>query len=386
MKTLRRRLSDRYCSMLRHYVAKSQESVLARANGLGRAAMAGGLGLLDMARIHQAAMSLLLHESGVTTARGTIMRASECFLMEALSPFEMTYRGFREANLQLQRLIEDVKKKNISLRLEVNKRQQTEKILRNRELRMHELLVEAKWMEENLRRYSDQILHTQEAERLRISRELHDDIGQALTAASVALQGLSDTARPGRAALLADARELLQDAMVKVHDFASDLRPSVLDELGLLPALRSYLDRTAKRTGLHVWFRAARDAELLPADEKITLFRVAQECLTNVAKHAHARSVRVTISRTGNCVRMVVADDGRSFRNQDADGATPKPRLGLLGMRERVRLVNGSFEIRAQPEKGTQVKVTIPLRRAERTRGIRKQIQAMCIPDIGSVR
>lgn len=384
MKTLRQQLSDRYCSMLRHYVAKSQESILARANGLGRAAMAGGLGLLDMARIHQTAMSLLLHEPGIKKARGTIMRTSECFLMEALSPFEMTYRGFREANLQLQRLIKDVKKKNISLRLEVNKRQQTEKILRNRELRMHELLAEAKRMQENLRHYSERILHTQEAERQRISRELHDDIGQALTAASIALQGLDDPVRQGRVALLADARELLQDAMVKVHDFASDLRPSVLDELGFLPAVRSYLDRTAMRTGLRIWFRATRDAELLPPDEKLTLFRIAQECLTNIAKHAHARTVKLTISRRGDSVRMVVADDGRSFRNQDTDRAAPKRRLGLLGMRERVRLVNGTFEIRAEPEKGTQVQVTIPLRRAERVR-VKRQAQARCFPDIGSV-
>ena len=362
MNALTRKLTLRYCTLLRRYIAKTQEEVLAQANGLGRAAMAGGLGVLEMTRIHQTSMVQLLREADFAESQAAVMRTSETFLLEALSPFEMTYRGFQETNIRLQHLIKDTENANCSLQREVNKRKQTEKILRAREHRMCELLSESQKLQENLRQYSRQILCIQENERRRISRELHDDVGQTLTAASIVFENLVFSHPSTLEASLKDARALLQDATVKVHDFARDLRPTLLDELGLLPALRSYLDRFAARTGLHITFRAAQHAEALGEDEKITLFRVAQESLTNVAKHAHAHTVRVTISRTGPRIRMDVHDDGRSFHPQNFDQAAKRHRLGLLGMQERVRLVNGSFTLLARPGKGTQISVALPCR------------------------
>jgi len=360
MKALTRKLTLRYGSLLRRYIAQTQEEVLAQANGLGRAAMAGGLGVLEMTRIHQTSMIQLLREAGFTESQAAVMQSSETFLLEALSPFEMTYRGFQETNIRLQHLIKDKENANFSLQREVDKRKQTEKILRARESRMHDLLAESQRLQENLREYSSQILGIQEAERRRISRELHDDVGQALTAASIAFENLPSSHPGTPEASVQDARALLQDAMVKVHDFARDLRPTILDELGLLPALRSYLDRFAARTGLHITFRATQHAEALGEDEKITLFRVAQESLTNVAKHAHAHTVQVTISRNRGKLRMDVCDDGQSFDPQNFDQAAKKHRLGLLGMQERVRLVNGIFTLLARPGKGTQIRVALP--------------------------
>ena len=360
MKALTRKLTLRYGSLLRRYIAQTQEEVLAQANGLGRAAMAGGLGVLEMTRIHQTSMIQLLREAEFTESQAAVMQSSETFLLEALSPFEMTYRGFQETNIRLQHLIKDKENANFSLQREVDKRKQTEKILRARESRMHDLLAESQRLQQNLREYSSQILGIQEAERRRISRELHDDVGQALTAASIAFENLPSSHPGTPEASVQDARALLQDAMVKVHDFARDLRPTILDELGLLPALRSYLDRFAARTGLHITFRATQHAETLGEDEKITLFRVAQESLTNVAKHARAHSVKVTISRNRGKLRMDVCDDGQSFDPQNFDQAAKKHRLGLLGMQERVRLVNGSFSLLARPGKGTQIRVALP--------------------------
>jgi signal transduction histidine kinase len=159
---------------------------------------------------------------------------------------------------------------------------------------------------------------------------------------------------------LTDTQDLLQQTMEIVHRFARELRPTMLDELGLLPALRSYLKGFAERTGLRVHFRANLLAEQLDGEQKTVVFRVAQESLTNVAKHAQARRVDVTIRKLKNAICMEVVDDGRSFRENADHSAASKKRLGLLGMQERVRLVDGQFAVKPDPGRGTTVRVILP--------------------------
>jgi signal transduction histidine kinase len=137
----------------------------------------------------------------------------------------------------------------------------------------------------------------------------------------------------------------------------------LLDELGLIPALRSHLENLAQRTGLRVFLRADPLAEQLSDEEKLVLFRVAQESLNNVVKHAKASRAEVAVWKTGEGIEMSVADNGKSFR-LDVNGAVRHQRLGLLGMRERVRLVNGIFRILPRPGRGTTVRVTIPFKPA----------------------
>jgi signal transduction histidine kinase len=159
---------------------------------------------------------------------------------------------------------------------------------------------------------------------------------------------------------VADTQRLLEETMETVHRFARELRPAMLDELGLLPALRSHVMGFAERTGLRVRFRAATAAEGLDSERKTVVFRVAQESLTNVAKHAQASRVDVSIRKLKDGIQMEIKDNGRSFQ-EEAQGCSPrKKRLGLLGMRERVRLVNGRFSIEARPGKGTRVRIEIP--------------------------
>jgi PAS domain S-box-containing protein len=217
-----------------------------------------------------------------------------------------------------------------------------------------------------LQKLSSLVLQAQEKERKRISRELHDEVGQSLTAVSIALKGarrdgsgVSDAIRNH----LDDAQRLLEDAMEVVHDFARELRPSVLDELGLLPALRSAVHELGERADLQVELRADPGAEELGSEQKLVLFRIVQESLNNVVKHAHASRVLVTVARSDEGVHLTVSDDGRSFV-AGTDGSVTRKRLGLLGMRERVRLVNGKFDLRAQPGKGTTVKVLVPWKSA----------------------
>ena len=211
-----------------------------------------------------------------------------------------------------------------------------------------------------------QILNVQEEERKRISRELHDEVGQALTAINMKLAVLQRDGAAEAAALLskkiADIGGLLVGAMASVHKFAGELRPTMLDELGLVPALRSYLKDYAQRTGLPARFRGSIGGDRLSAEQKTVLFRVFQESLTNVAKHAGASRVDVSLRTVNNCIWMRIKDNGRGFVVHQQQPAKGEKRLGLLGMRERLLLVNGRFAVKSSPGKGTTVEVEIPLR------------------------
>ncbi len=359
----------RYVAALRKFATAERAADLERAYELGRKAMEQKLGVLDLARVHQNALAMLLPSVSGTTQQ-TALRATGVFFLESLSPFEATHRGFRNSNHRLHRLVAGHERRNqglsdinSKLTKEIRRRKLTEKALRQNERHFRKLFNEARAMEEGLRSLSNQMLDVQECERKRISRELHDETGQALTAISVTLASLSRNGQASqtRQRMLRDAQRLLQATMEALHNFARELRPAVLDELGLLPALRSYLKAFSERTGLRVWFRANSLAETLGASTKIVLFRVAQESLTNIAKHAQASRVDVRIRKEANRICMIIVDDGKSFAESPEDFAERKQGLGLLGMQERVRLVNGQFTIRPQPGKGTTVNVAVPL-------------------------
>ncbi|PYT79663.1 MAG: hypothetical protein DMG40_15025 [Acidobacteria bacterium] len=211
-----------------------------------------------------------------------------------------------------------------------------------------------------------QILHIQEEERKRISRELHDEIGQVLTAVNTQLALLQRDCVGGEREPLfkteiADVEKLLVGVIDRMHSFARDLRPAALDDLGLMPALRSYLKDYAERTGLLVRFeRASRDMQL-SSEQKTTLFRIAQESLTNVAKHAQATEVVVTLGLVKGGVQLRIKDNGKGFAVKQQCSAPESKRLGLLGMQERVCLVNGCCTLQSAPGRGTTVTVEIPL-------------------------
>jgi signal transduction histidine kinase len=338
-----------------------------------------------MARVHQQALETSAWPAVMRNGRNSGLKAMHVFFLESLSPFEVTHRGFRETNVRLQQLIATLEKRNLDLaevnrelQVEISGRKRTERALRESEQHLRELFNEAHRMEERLRNLSNQVLHAQEEERKRISRELHDEVGQALMAVSVTLAALKQETAAHAAPInqkLAETQHLLQGTMEAVHDFARELRPTMLDELGLLPALRSYLNGFARRTGLAVQFQGNALTEKLNSDQKTVLYRVAQESLTNVAKHARASRVAVSIRKVGDRIAMEIADNGRSFREKPENSHKgAKMRLGLLGMQERVRLVNGSFVIRPRPGQGTTVRVAIPIK----SRGAVRLPESLC--------
>ncbi|MDB6112304.1 MAG: histidine kinase, partial [Pedosphaera sp.] len=138
--------------------------------------------------------------------------------------------------------------------------------------------------------------------------------------------------------------------------------PAMLDDLGLIPALRSFVKSFSERTGVRVCFDATPEVERLEIEQKTVLYRVAQESLTNIAKHAQASQGRLTIRQSKNGIRMEVKDNGRSFRMEQQTASASKKRLGLLGIQERVRLANGVFSVESAPGKGTKICVWIPFK------------------------
>src|ERR671937_852009 len=199
----------------------------------------------------------------------------------------------------------------------------------------------------------------QELERQRLARELHDETGQALTSILLGLKTVEDA--PTLETVRAGANELRELVVATLHDvrrLAVELRPKALDDFGLVAALERLTQSFAEQTGLTVELEAALGEERLPAEVETTLYRIVQEALTNIVKHAGARKVSILLMRRGGAATAVIEDDGRGFDPASAreDG------LGLLGMRERVALLEGKLTVESSPETGTTLVAEVPLK------------------------
>ena len=203
----------------------------------------------------------------------------------------------------------------------------------------------------------------QEEERCRISRELHDVIAQTLTGINVQLANLKTESTASTRELqqkISSTQRMVEKSVDIVHQFARELRPSVLDDLGLIPALKSYLNSYFEETGIRVSLTAFAEIEQSPGERRTALFRIAQEALTNVVRHAQATSVGISITRDETGITMKIVDDGQGFIIEDKAGTKLSRRLGLLGMRERAEMVAGTLEIFSVPNQGATVTVILP--------------------------
>jgi signal transduction histidine kinase len=202
------------------------------------------------------------------------------------------------------------------------------------------------------------VVQAQELERQGLARELHDETGQALTSILLGLKPLEDALadHPARAALT-ELRELVVSALQDVRRLAVELRPAVLDDFGLGPALERLTDSFAEQRDIRVDFHSALGMTRLPNEVETTLYRVVQESLTNIVKHANARNVSVSVARRESTVAAVIEDDGAGFDPR----AVPEGGVGLLGMRERLALVDGRLEIESRPGAGTTIVAEVPL-------------------------
>ncbi len=218
-------------------------------------------------------------------------------------------------------------------------------------------------LDEITRSRAAQILRAQEEERKRIARELHDETSQALTSLTVSLALVENrTSDPEAREQVAHAREVAHQTLRAIRGLSLDLRPSALDDLGLLPALRSYIKDYQQKYGIPVDLTTHGFKDRLPSEIETALYRIVQEGLTNSAKHAHATQISVDLTEREGVAHVHLHDNGRGF---DANAPLKKPAneggLGLMGMRERVMLLDGQLQIASQPGQGTTIDVTIPL-------------------------
>jgi signal transduction histidine kinase len=295
------------------YLMGGAEAALHSGYELGRRALAEGLGVLDFTSLlHRTVTDQCLRarsaEDGVE-----VLRAVENFLPECLSPFEMAYRGARDANAALRHI--------------------------------NELLEE---------------------ETRRIARELHDEAAQLLAGVYMALDDLTKDVPEGIANRLVKVRGYLGQIEMHLRRLAHELRPPILDDRGLLPALEFLAEGFTQRSGIKVTVRGACDGRL-PAAIENGLYRVVQEALTNVGRHARASAVTVEVQRRNGQVACSVRDDGIGF-DPDAVLARGGHGLGLLGMRERLAPVGGTLQIHSAHGEGTEVRVTTPLKAGEASR------------------
>ncbi|WP_369194294.1 HAMP domain-containing sensor histidine kinase [Streptomyces djakartensis] len=205
---------------------------------------------------------------------------------------------------------------------------------------------------------SGRVLLAQEAERRRIAQELHDEVGQSMTAILLGLKRAADEAPDPLRKDLHEVQEITRESLDEVRRLVRRLRPGVLDDLGLVSALTSLTEDFATHTGLQVTRRFATDLPPLEPETELVLYRVAQESLTNVARHADARGAVVALHHGEAGVVLAVTDDGCGIK-------APREGAGILGMRERALLIGAALDITPAPRAGTQVKLTVPVPRKQ---------------------
>jgi len=225
-------------------------------------------------------------------------------------------------------------------------------------------ITERKLAQDALQMFSRQLIEAQEDERRRIARELHDQIGQVLTAVKMNLHTVQQVSQASEASgYIKDNIEAVDEALRLVRDLSVDLRPPVLDDFGLATALRWYVDRYAKRTGLEVEVVAdVPDHERFSRDLETACFRIAQEALTNVVRHSGAKTVVLQLVKDGNVLLLSVKDDGVGFDLESLRKRAPRAAtLGLISMQERAHFAGGTIEIDSAISKGTEVRFRLTL-------------------------
>ncbi len=250
----------------------------------------------------------------------------------------------------LRELIDDVAKVNAQLEERVA-------------ARTHELAVandQLREREEARGELLRKLITAQEDERKRIARELHDETSQDLAVLAMGVEAVQDALRSGKTPRLDEVKAVAVRALEDVHRLILDLRPSVLDDLGLLSAIRWYAERHLESRGVSVRCEFG-EMRRLPPEFETALFRISQETLSNVARHAQASAVLVEVGIEGDEIRIAIEDDGRGFEPAGVERRGRRPHWGLMGIRERAQILGGAASIESSPGQGTRVQIRIPV-------------------------
>lgn len=293
-------LQSDYERALGGYLRQGDEIALKQAYEFGRRALAEGHGILDMVALHQGALEARVREN---PNLDVVRRAGE-FFVETMSPFEMTHRAFGEANATWRRLNEAL-----------------------------------------------------ESETRRIARALHDESGQLLAAVHIQLQDAARDLPALKRGRIREVETLLEQIEQQLRHFSHELRPAILDDYGLVPALESLAEKLTKRFGIP----ATVDGKLgqrLTTTLEAAMYRVAQEALNNIARHSRASRANIQLWQTAAEFHCCIRDDGVGF---DPASSRNGNTLGLQGIRERIHVLGGTLQIKSAPQKGTEIHILVPL-------------------------
>ena len=300
-------LEVEYRSAFAEYVQRGGEAALGRAYELGRRAMAEKKSLMEIASLHhQTIHRMLVNAQGAARQQELLATGSE-FLAETLSPYEMAHRGVQDAIAALRQLNE-----------------------------------------------------TLEEEIKRIAYAVHDEAGQLLVAVHLALADVTRQLPDSQKEQVGRIEELLNQVEKQLRRYSHELRPTVLDDLGWIPAIRFLAESVSKRTHLPIQIKAVFAGRLSGAMET-ALYRIVQEALTNASKHAKATRVWIQIRREDKSLCCSIRDDGVGFNVHAAQAQGKRKGLGLIGIRERLNAVGGILSINSAPGHGTKILIRLPL-------------------------
>jgi len=298
---------DEYRTALRDYVAGGGETALGRAYELGRRALAEQKSLVEMASLHHQVVLALVRDSDSEKRREELLRTSGEFFAECVSPYEMARRGFQEAVKALRQLNE-----------------------------------------------------TLEEEIKRIAYSVHDEAGQLLVAVHLALAEMALDLPEPQQVHIARIKELLNEVEKHLRRYSHELRPTILDDLGWIPAIRFLAEGISKRADMPIHINA-KVSERPHSTIETTLYRIVQEALTNAVKHAKASNVWIRAWTENRALCCSIRDDGEGFDSKQTQSAPHRKGLGLIAMQERVSAIGGTLHIESSPGHGTELSIRLPM-------------------------
>jgi two-component system sensor histidine kinase UhpB len=296
-----------YLAALAQYISHGDEAALGRGYEIGRKAMAEGKSLMDFSSVHHEALQEILADSRSDQATKHALKAGAHFLAETLSPYEMAHRGFQDAVSALRQMNE---------------------------------------------RLEQQIKS--------IAYSVHDEAGQLLAAVHLALASLTLELPAPQQEQIIQIEELLSEVERQLRQYSHELRPTVLDDLGWVPAIRFLAQGVSKRANLPIHVETEL-TDRLPAPAETAIYRVVQEALNNIVKHSGATAVWISAEKAEGVLRCSVRDNGSGFSVDSVRSEGQRRGLGLSSMKERLNAVGGALHIESSPGNGTQLLMTLPL-------------------------
>jgi len=295
-----------YAASLREYAMGGGEAVLGRAYELGRRAIAERKSLLELVSIHHHILRELFQSSHDRRSQGHLVNASCDFLSECVSPYEMAQRGFQDAVKALR-----------------------------------------------------QVNETLEEEIKRIAYSVHDEAGQLLVAVHLAVANLAQELPQGQKEQVAQIEDLLNEIEKHLRRYSHELRPTILDDLGWIPAIRFLAEGISKRANLPIHIESKVSGRL-PGTIETTLYRVVQEALTNAVKHANAKNIWIRAWLKDQVLHCAIRDDGAGFDPKAVETSTGRKGLGLIAIRERLSAIGGTLWIDSSRRRGTELLIKLP--------------------------